>query len=285
MRYAGLKQLGQPQEVVNAAGLYLILFGSSILPALVTQAGKAYSEALNHPWEPTLILLGGVTLNIFLNWIFIYGNLGVPAMGLEGAGWATLIARILMSMVLLAYLSNSKVLRPFHPKAWWAALHLNCFRQLMTIGIPVAGQLLLEVGAFAFAAVMIGWISADAIAAHQIAITCAATTFMFPLGIGMAVCIRVGQAWGAGRYARMRRTGTVGFVAAGLLMGIFAAMFILAGECIAGLFIKDPAVIHLAANLLVIAALFQIADGFQVVAISALRGLSDVRIPTFIAIF
>ena len=110
MRYAGLKQLGQPQEVVNAAGLYLILFGSSILPALVTQAGKVYSEALNRPWEPTLILLGGVTLNIFLNWIFIYGNLGVPAMGLEGAGWATLIARILMSMVLLAYLSNSKIL-------------------------------------------------------------------------------------------------------------------------------------------------------------------------------
>jgi len=154
---------------------------------------------------------------------------------------------------------------------------------LLGLGWPVATQHLLEVSAFVFAALMMGWLSAEAIAAHQIAITCAATSFMFPLGIGMAVCIRVGHAWGAGQFTRMRRIGFVGLGLAGAIMASFGLMFVAAGEPLARLFVASPPVVSLAAQLLLVAAVFQIADGLQVVAISALRGLTDVRVPALIA--
>jgi MATE family multidrug resistance protein len=130
---------------------------------------------------------------------------------------------------------------------------------------------------------MMGWISAEAIAAHQIAITCAATTFMFALGTGMAVCIRVGHAWGARQYSRVRRIGFAGGTLGAGIMTLCGFGFMFFGHTISGWFVKSPEVIHLAAQLLVVAAVFQIADGIQVVSISALRGLGDVRTPALIA--
>jgi MATE family multidrug resistance protein len=158
------------------------------------------------------------------------------------------------------------------------------FARLIHLGWPVAGQHFFEVSAFAFAAIMMGWISADAIAAHQIAITCAAFSFMFALGLGMAACIRVGHAYGARQFMRMRR---IGFGAVGLaagFMAMFGLVFALAGKPIASLFIEAPTVVQLTAQLLIVAAVFQIADGVQVTSISALRGLGDVRVPAIIAI-
>lgn len=274
---------GQPPEVIAASGTYLVLFGASLLPALVAQACKQFSESLNRPWMPTFIMLGGVLLNVLLNWILIYGNWGAPALGLEGAGWATLMARLVMAVCLVGYVVHALALRAFQPVRWSAALNRERFQRLLSLGWPVAAQHLLEVGAFVFAALMMGWISTHAIAAHQIAITCAATTFMFPLGIGMAVCIRVGHAWGAGQYARMRRIGFVGLGLAGGIMGLFGVMFVLAGGLLARLFVASPVVVQLTVKLLLVAALFQVADGLQIAAISALRGLADVRVPALIA--
>jgi multidrug resistance protein, MATE family len=176
------------------------------------------------------------------------------------------------------------VLRAFQPLCWTAGFSTERFLKLLRIGAPVGLQHLMEVGAFVFAALMMGWVSADAIAAHQIAITCAATTFMFPLGIGMASTIRVGHAWGAGQHARLRRIGFVGICLAAVVMGVFALMFVLAGAPLARLFVTSPVVIALAAQLLLVAAVFQIADGVQIAAICALRGVSDVRIPAIVAI-
>ena len=256
-----------------------------MLPALVAHACKQFSEALNHPWPPTFILLGGVLLNVLLNWILIYGNWGAPALGLEGAGWATLIARLVMALCLIGYVVRAPALRAFQPARWRAAFSRERFRRLLSLGWPVAAQHLLEVSAFVFAALMMGWISANAIASHQIAITCAATTFMFPLGIGMASCIRVGQAWGAGQHARMRRIGFVGIGLAAGVMSVFAVVFVVAGGPIARLFVGSPVVVQLTGQLLLVAAVFQIADGVQIAAISALRGLTDVRVPAMIAVF
>jgi multidrug resistance protein, MATE family len=275
---------GQPPDVIAAAKTYMLLFSASILPALLAQTFKQFSEALNHPWMPTVILLGGVAFNVLLNWILIYGNWGAPALGLEGAGWATLIARSAMLIGLALYVLRSPALRLFRPLRWWIGFQRDRFRRLLTLGWPVATQHLLEVSAFAFAALMTGWISADAMAAHQIAITCAATTFMFPLGLGMAVCIRVGQAWGAEQYERMRRIGFLGLGLAVGIMGVFGLLFVLGGELLAGFFIESRDVVRLAAQLLLIAAIFQVADGLQIVAISALRGLSDVRVPALVAV-
>lgn len=279
-----LHRLGQPPEVAAAADQYLLLFGVSLFPALVAHGCKQFAEALKHPWVPTFVMLGGVLLNVLLNWILIYGNLGAPAMGLEGAGWATVIARAVMMLVLLGYVLGAPSLRAYQPVRWRAVWSRQRFGQLIHLGWPVAGQHFCEVSAFALAAVMMGWISAEAIAAHQIAITCAALSFMFALGLGMAACIRVGHAYGARQFTRMRR---IGFGAVGLAAGImatFGILFAVAGGPIAGWFIESTIVVQLTAQLLIVAAVFQIADGVQVTAISALRGLGDVRAPAVIAV-
>jgi MATE family multidrug resistance protein len=279
-----LDRLGQPPEVVAAAGRYLLLFGASLFPALVAHGCKQFAEALKHPWAPTFVMLGGVLLNVLLNWVLIYGHWGAPAMGLEGAGWATLLARLVMMLVLVGYVLRAPALRKFRPVVWRAAVSPERFLRLLRLGWPVAGQHFFEVSAFAFAAIMMGWISADAIAAHQIAITCAALTFMVGLGLGAAVCIRVGHAYGAGQFHRMQRIGFGGIGLAATIMGSFGVLFMLAGKPIAELFISSPTVVELTAKLLVVAAVFQIADGVQVTSISALRGLADVRVPALIAV-
>lgn len=278
-----LGHLGQPAAVIEAVGVYYLLFSLSMLPLLVSHGSKQFSEACHFAWVPNGILLGGVVLNVFLNWILIYGNWGAPALGLTGAGWATLLARTAAAAAMLFYVLRAPGLRRFQPVAWWAGISRDLTARLLRLGGPVGVQHLMEVSAFVFAALMMGWISAEALAAHQIAITCAATTFMFSLGLGMAVCIRVGHAWGAGQRSRMRRIGFIGIASAGTVMGLFACVFMIGSRSIAGLFTDAPALLTLTAQLLMVAAIFQVADGVQVVAISALRGLADVRIPAMIA--
>lgn len=280
-----LDLFGQQPEVIRESGTYWILFGASILPAMMAHTCKLFGESLNRPWTPTLILLGSVLLNIFLNWVLIYGHWGAPALGLAGAGWATLIARSAGAICLVVFAIRSPALRSFQPNRWIGGFQMVRFQRLLGLGWPVAAQHLLEVGAFAFAALMMGWISADAIAAHQVAVTCASTTFMFPLGVGMAVCIRVGHVWGAGQFGRMRRIGFVGLAMGAAIMSVFGTVYVVAGEPLARIFMTDTVAVKLTVQLFFIAALFQVADGLQVVAISALRGLADVRVPAMIAVF
>jgi MATE family multidrug resistance protein len=279
-----LHHLGQSPEVAAASGNYLLLFSASLLPALVAHGAKQFSDALNQPWGATLVMFGGVLLNILLNWILIHGHWGAPALGLEGAGWATLIARVVMMLGLMGYVLRAPALRAFQPPQWRAVFSGARFWKLFRVGWPVGGQHFFEVSVFALAAIMMGWISADAIAAHQIAISCAAMTFMSALGIGAAACIRVGHAFGARQFTRMRRIGFSAIGMAALIMGAFGLMFALAGKPIAGLFIESPAVVALTAQLLIVAAVFQVADGIQVTSLSALRGLADVRVPAVIAV-
>ncbi|MCL4180751.1 MAG: MATE family efflux transporter [Verrucomicrobia bacterium] len=276
--------LNQPPEVVAAAQTYLLLTAWSLLPVMVGHALKQFSEALVHPWPPTLIMLGGVLLNIFLNWLLIFGHWGFPAMGLNGAGLATLLARIATTIVMVGYVLRAPSLARYLPTRWLARLSWPAIRAQLTLGTPVAAQHLLEVGAFVAAALMMGWINAEAMAAHQIAITCAATTFIFALGIGMAVSIRVGHAWGARARRRLRVVGFSGLAISGVLMGGFALLFIFGGNAIAHAFSRSPEVVGMAAAMLFIAGFFQIFDGFQVVAMCALRGMSDVRLPAVVAI-
>jgi multidrug resistance protein, MATE family len=277
-------RMGQSPEVAAASGEYLLLFGASLLPALLAHGGKQFSDALNQPWPPTLLMLGCVALNILLNWVFIYGNWGAPALGLAGAGWATLIARLVLAALLLVYLARAATMRAFHPAHWRARLSWRRCRELLAVGWPVGGQHFVEVSAFALGAVMMGWLGAVAIAAHQIAMTIAATTFMTALGIGAAACIRVGQAAGAGQWRRTRRIGFSNIVFAGLIMSGFGVLFVLFRAPLAAMFVESAEVIELTAQLLLVAAVFQIADGTQVTAISALRGLADVRKPALIAV-
>lgn len=274
--------LGQPADVVTEARAYIGWVGWSLGPALVTLVVKQFSEALNRPWPPTLIMLGGVLLNVLLNWLWIFGRGGFPALGLEGAGLATLAARVATLLGLAWFVARDRGLVEWLPRRWLQALNGQVARRQLELGWPVGMQHLLEVGAFVLGAFMMGWLSAEALAAHQIAITCAATTFIFALGFGMAVSIRVGHAWGARDHARWRRTGWIGLGFAVVLMSGFGLLFLLANRPIARAFVPEVEVATLAARLLVVAGLFQVFDGLQVVALSALRGLGDVRRPAWL---
>ena len=297
----------QPPEVVEATGAYFRIVTVSILPVLVFQVLRQYSEAMGRPWEPMFILLACVALNVALNWILIYGNLGAPRLGLVGAGWATLIARTVAAVVLLQRLRRAArgggaggtaraagasaagaeaagaEAREAWPARWFARVERARAGVMLRIGVPAMGQFLFEGGAFVAAAVMMGWFnSVDPIAAHQIALNCASFTFMIVLGIASAAGIRVGQCAGAGERERLRVAG-FGAVAMCVAWMTFSAAAISLGRWeIAGWFRQDAAVTAMAAQFLVVAAVFQIFDGMQVVGANMLRGLADVKVPTLI---
>lgn len=277
-----LPWLGQKPEVNAASVSFLILCAWSVVPVYLTTAAKNFCEALSRPWVPFWIVLGSVLLNVGLNWLLIFGNWGFPAMGLEGAGLATLLARIAATVALLGYVLSSAALKTHLPARWFAPGLVRHLKPLVAIGLPVGGLHFCEVSGFAFGSIMMGWISVDALAAHQIAITCAATTFMLPLGISQAVSVRVGQARGANQLARCK---PIVFGAMGVTLGImavFALIFIFGGRPIAGWFIPSPTIIVLTGQLLVLAGIFQLFDGVQIVSSGALRGFEDTRAPMLI---
>lgn len=280
-----LHRFGQPPEVAASARNFLLLCGASLLPMFMVLSLRQFSEALNHPWPPMIILLGSVLLNAGLNWVFIYGHLGSPALGLDGAGLATLVSRVAALAAIFLYVLHSRRFNGALPAGWLRALHWERLRSLLKIGLPTAGQLLLECSAFTLAAIMMGWLGTVPLAAHQIALTSCATSFMFPLGIAIATTIRIGQALGANAAERVRSIGFTSFALSGVIMILSAAIFTFAGEPIARAFVNDPSVTQLAARLLMVAAVFQIFDGLQVTAAGALRGLSDAAKPMLLCLF
>jgi len=276
-----LRRFGQPEAVVAIAPPFFLLISASLVPTLLFQVQRQFAESLGHPLAPMMIMLADVVLNALLNWMFIWGHLGAPALGLTGSGVATLLARSLAVAVLAFWLRRSTDLAPVRaaPRGAWDPAR---FHALRTMGLPAAGCLLFESGAFAMAALMMGWLGAPALAAHQIALSCAAFVFMVPLGLATALSLRLSKALGAGR------PDLVPIIAAGALllscgvMLVSATVFALAGQALARGFTADPGVIALAARLLAVAALFQLFDGGQVMGAAALRGLTDVKVPTVI---
>ncbi|WP_255558724.1 MATE family efflux transporter [Horticoccus luteus] len=279
-----LARFGQPPEVLAVVRPYFLLIAGSIVPVLVYLALRQFAEALGHPWLPMCIMLGGVGLNAVLNWLLIYGHGGLPAMGLTGAGLATLISRVLSAAVIFEWLRREARVRAAWPVRWWRGVSGARLMEMLHVGLPAGVMLLFEATAFAFSSIMIGWLGAVPLAAHQIAISCASLAFMFPLGLSMAAGMRVSQAVGAGERERLRPVA-FGAMAVGLaIMAGFAGAFGLGGGRIATWFVHDTAVIALATQLLVVAAVFQLADGLQVIGAAVLRGMTDVRVPAVITL-
>ncbi|MDD3179452.1 MAG: MATE family efflux transporter [Opitutaceae bacterium] len=275
-----MHRFGQPPEVVAAVNPFFLLIGASLLPVYLFQALKQFSEALGRAWAPMAILLGAVVLNAFLNWVLIYGHLGAPALGLTGAGLATLVARSAAAAGLWCWLHARAEMREDWPEKWIASLSRRRLREMLGIGVPASVQLLFETGTFLAAALMMGWMGTVSLAAHQIALSCVSFTFMFPLGLATAVSMRVSRAVGEGRHEVLRPIGFGGLGMGMCIMGLFAGVFMLAGRWIAAGFTPETEVAALAAQLLFVAGIFQIFDGGQVIGAAALRGLSDVRVPT-----
>jgi MATE family multidrug resistance protein len=280
--WSGSSHLDQPPEVLAQAGPFYGLIAASLLPAMLFQVFRQYAEALGRPWIPMAIMLTGVALNVGLNWVLIYGQLGAPALGLTGVGWATLTSRLAVLVGIILWLRRTPAFRATWPTSWLHWPRATCLRAMVSLGGPAAAMFFMEVGAFMAATLIVGWLGAEALAAHQIAISCAGFMFMFPLGLSMAVGMRIAKAAGEGRHDLIRPIAGGALAMAWIIMSLSAAGFALFGAELARGFVADAAVITLAARLLMVAAIFQLFDAAQVIGAGALRGLADVRVPTVI---
>ncbi len=270
--------LGQPKEVVAVTGGYLFLLAWSMPFALISIALGQAAEAVNRPWPVLVIMAGAVALNAALNFILIFGHLGFPALGLVGAGWATLIARVMQAAALVGWLVTDRRLRAFRllqPRRDDAGEVRNLFR----LGLPVAGQDVLEGGSFAVGSIMLGWVGTVALAANQVTIGIASLAWMFPIALATATSVRVAQAAGAGDVPAARRAGLTGVGIGVVLMGFCAVVYITFGHALARLFTDDPAVAELTGLLVTIAGIYQISDAIQSISLGSLRGLLDNKVP------
>jgi MATE family multidrug resistance protein len=275
--------LGQEPAVATIAGRYLTALAPGIPPLMLFTALRQFIEGLGFTKPSMVMLVGALAMNVLADWALIYGApaLGIPALGALGSAWATSGVRVALLVVMLAYLGRHPRLTPFRGVS--RAPDPRRILTIARIGGPIGGQIGLEVGVFSFAAIMMGWFGAAALAAHQITINLAATTFMVALGTSIAGTIRVGQHAGAGRPERMRlAVGSTYLLAVGM-MALFAAAFLLFPDRLVGLYTDDPTVAPIAATLLLVAAAFQVFDGAQVAGMCVLRGVSDTRVPMFIA--
>ncbi len=273
----------QPLDVVDSTIPYLSIIAASLIPFMLFQSFKQYAEGLSYTRVAMYITVSANILNIVLNYLLIYGKGGLPAMGLNGAGWATLISRIAMGIAMMLYVLKASWYqqRKMQVNHWKKQL----IKRILSLGIPTGMQYIFEVGAFSFASIMMGWIGTKALAAHQIAINLAAISYMVATGLAAAATVRIGNQLGMKDIPNMRRAGFTAMIMGWLLMGFSAFIFIAFNQALPELYIKDTGVVELAASLLIIAAFFQLSDGTQAVGLGLLRGMADVKIPTVITLF
>ena len=281
-----LSHMGQDPLVVNRVPVFFLLVSASMAPALASMAARSHADAMAHPWPAFWILLAGVLLNVLLNWLLIGGNWGAPEMGLEGAGLATLLARIISLVGVLVWLRKSPLMREWVPEHWFRIPRRKALLDFWKIVWPSSLQVSAEMSAFIAASFVIGTLGAAALAAHQVAITCVATIFMVPLGLSMAVTVQVGEAFGATTHERARPIVLSAWAMGFTFSLIFVGVFLVFGESIARWFLPESGPIEIVTGLFVIAAFFQIGDHSQILSSGVMRGLDDVRTPalmTFVA--
>lgn len=274
--------LNQPQEIVEQAIKYTKTLGWSMIPVMLFQTYRQYAEGLSIMRPAMVVTLSANIINIFANWVFIFGNLGMPAFGLVGAGIATFSSRVYMAIALIWFISSSKRFKPYDPTLHYRKIDWPMMKRILKIGLPSGFQYFFEVSAFAGSSIIIGWIGTNALAAHQIALNLASITYMFALGISAAATVRVGNAVGFKSINRIRNAGFSAILIGASVMGFFGVMFIIFRNIFPTFYIADNKVIEIAASLLIIAAFFQIFDGTQSVGLGILRGISDVKVPTVI---
>lgn len=277
-----MNHVDQDPRVVETAKPYLLLLGISILPLMLFQTFKQFAEGLGFTKQAMKITIGGNVLNLILAVILVKGMWGIPPMGVRGIGIATLIDRVLMLIVMGWYVLKSRNFENYIAHFLVQFIDFSRINKIIKIGLPVAMQYIFEIGAFAVAALMAGKIGAMEQAAHQTAITFVAMTYMMASGIGSAATIKVGNSFGSQNYFRIQKFARVSYHLVILFMLFFAVVFTLFNQYLPYIITTDPAVIPLAAQLLIIAGIFQLFDGTQVVGLGTLRGMGDVKIPTFI---
>jgi MATE family multidrug resistance protein len=285
-----LVALGQEAALAALAGAYVraLMWGMPCFCAFVALRGFLAAE--QRPGAALVVAAFGIALNIPLNLWLIHGGLGLPPLGVVGAGIASSLCNLAMLLGLLGLIARDRHLRRFHVLGRFWRHDMARLKEAAQIGLPIAGAMLLEIGVFSFAAIVMGWMGALAVAAHAIALQLASMAFMVPMGIGQAATARVGLAIGAGDRAAAALAGWVAIGISAAWMAGSAMLLVAFGERIAWGFL-DPrhpeaaATAALATKLIMVAALFQMADGVQAVAGGALRGLKDTAVPMLLAGF
>ncbi|WP_203294344.1 MATE family efflux transporter [Luteirhabdus pelagi] len=283
--------MNQPPEVVALAMPYLNLVAVSLLPMIVFQAFKQFSDGLSLTRYPMYATIVANIVNVFLNYIFIFGKWGMPQLGIVGAAIGTLASRVVMVAYLWYMLSRKKKSRPFVLNIKFFELAKTELKKLMNLGMPSALQMFFEVGIFTAAIWLSGILGKNPQAANQIALNLSSMTFMVATGFSVVAMIRVGNQKGLQRFRELRRIAFSIFLLSILLAVVFALLFVIFKDALPKLYLDydnvaerldNLEVATIAAQLLLISAIFQISDTLQVVALGALRGMQDVKIPTVI---
>ena len=283
--------MDQPEEVVTLAIPYLDIVAFSLIPLIMFQAFKQFSEGLSQTKYPMFATILANVVNIILNYLLIFGALGFPKLGVVGAAIGTLVARIIMLVFLWLLLKNRKKFHDYVTGFNFRNLEARYLKKIMNLGFPSALQMLFEVAIFTAATWISGVLGKNPQAANQIALNLSSMTFMFGMGLGVAAMIRVGNQKGLNNFVELRRIAKSIFFMTFLLEIVFATLFLVGRYWFPTLYLDEQdlinqadnlEVIGIAAQLLLVSAFFQISDGLQVVILGALKGLQDVKIPTII---
>ncbi|MDR0205958.1 MAG: MATE family efflux transporter [Bacteroidales bacterium] len=279
-----LYHLNQPIAVVNVAMPYYKWLLLSTVPVLIFFSCRQFAEGVGNTKIAMWVTISGNILNIILNYVLIFGKFGFPPLGVEGAGISTLIVRSLMALIFVVLVFRNNVLKRFTQYFSLKKIHIKAIITLFKTGFPISGQLVVEVLAFCFSAIMIGWINEVNLAAHQIVLQLASATFMVGLGVGSASTILISQQFGSKRYNVTQITSLASLHLVTIFNTLTAVAFIVLRYQIPSWFSSDPEVIYVAAQLMIIAGIFHLFDGWQMVGLASLRGLADVTFAMFIAI-
>lgn len=279
---AFIDKLHQSPAVVAQAKPFLFLLSLSLIPLMIFSTFKQFAEGLGFTKQAMMVSIWGNVLNICLGITFVKGLFGIPPMGIRGVGLSTLIDRSVMAIVMAFYVLRSPIFRKYLQD--FAIRNVDRIRglQILKIGAPVALQYTFEVSAFGAAAILIGMIGPIPQAAHQVAISLAAITYMMASGISAAAAVRSGNYFGSGDHHNLRLSAISNYHIVIVFMSCTAIIFTLFNHVLPYIYTTDNNVIAIAEQLLIVAAFFQLFDGTQVVGLGVLRGIGDVNIPTVI---
>lgn len=283
--------MDQPEEVVVLAIPYLDLVAFSLVPLIVFQAFKQFSDGMSLTKYPMFATIVANVLNVAINYVLIFGKFGCPEMGIVGAAVGTLVSRFVMVFFLWWLLAKRKRSRPYVTNIKFFKLSKQPIKKLMNLGLPSAMQMFFEVAIFTAAIWLSGLLGKNAQAANQIALNLSSMTFMVAMGLSVAAMVRVGNQKGLKDFVNLKRIAESIFLVGFMFAVVFALFFVIFHQALPDLYVDldDPTnaldtaeVVKIAATLLLASAVFQISDSLQVIVLGALRGLQDVKVPTII---
>lgn len=277
-----MKYLGQDPEILPHAADYMYYSAIGMLPFMIFQTLRCYSDGLSETLPSMIVIIIGNVLNVILNYLLIFGHWGLPEMGTAGAALSSFISRVFMVFGILVLFRYWKNLWSHLSEVRFNMYKSSYFKKILSLGIPSSFQMTFELTAFSAAAIIMGLIGKVEQASHQIAINLASITFMIATGLAMAATIRVGNQLGKGDIPKVKDAGYSAMIQITIFMIVAAIGFVLTRHLLPTIYMDNEEVISIAAYLLLAAAIFQIPDGIQVITLSTLRGLQDVKIPTLI---